>query len=638
MATLSQKIAYASSDTAYNTLLSSNVGGIYFAKTYMELDGTTDDYTALYNLINTTINGADAEIWFKNGTCKISSSITIPSNVKLVFLKGGMLSPDSTKVITINGSIEAGLYQIFTGSGSITGSPKVKEIYPEWFGAVGDGVTNDTLAIQNAINFLPLKGGIVQLQSKDYYITNLTFPKSSVCRKIIFKGKGLQATRLYSYATSGNAISAIGTVSDRCWFEMEDFTLDNNGSANVNGIHFEYNQSYSKIQNIYVRQFYDNIKIGTNWVICLENVYSQSALNDGFTYGSGAVLTTINIIGGAFSENANNNIKISGHNNSITNCNIEGGGTYALYARFCYGLTLNGNYYESKSGNLTGLYFESCRGVSLNGLNISTWYDDASTKLINIYDCKGFSIDGFCIEQSGNLRSGYGIYCENSSAITINGAYLQDISIGMYFKTSSATINGLRTSNVTTPISTFDHQYVQLTLLNVTRTMLNSCSLGALNVNTILSWADNEYGVLSCQNTLLSNTTISALPSASVTYRGALVNISNGAGQSDSVYQCLKDASDNYVWYRIPRMLAATTVFYDPISIANGTQITTTVTVTGAVKGDVVLATHESNDGSIIITGTVTSNNTVTIIFANLSGGAIDLANGYLRVRVIKLL
>lgn len=157
MATLSQKIAYASSDTAYNNLLSSNVGGIYFAKTYMKLDGTTDDYTALYNLINTTINGDDAEIWFKDGTALIGTSITIPSNVKLVFLEGGILKPSSGVVVTGSGAkIEAGVTQIFdisvSGITGFTGTWYTPMAYPQWFGALGDASTDDTDAFNATAN------------------------------------------------------------------------------------------------------------------------------------------------------------------------------------------------------------------------------------------------------------------------------------------------------------------------------------------------------------------------------------------------------------------------------------------------------------------------------------------------------
>lgn len=152
----------------------------YNAKVYdLVGDGTTNDYTKLYNLINTTINGAEATIIFPKGTYKISSNITIPSNISLYFVKGAMLSPDSGVTVTINGPVQADMWRIFTGSGTIAGSMKVDAVYPQWWGAKGDydeatnTGTDDTVAIQTAINYAStLRGGTTQTTK----IADLIFP------------------------------------------------------------------------------------------------------------------------------------------------------------------------------------------------------------------------------------------------------------------------------------------------------------------------------------------------------------------------------------------------------------------------------------------------------------------------------
>lgn len=83
----------------------------------------------------------------------VAASLTVPSNVTLKFQQGGTLNISTGVTVTINGNVDAGLYQIFTlnGTGAVTlGS--VKEAYPQWFGARGDGTTDDTAAVQNAVN------------------------------------------------------------------------------------------------------------------------------------------------------------------------------------------------------------------------------------------------------------------------------------------------------------------------------------------------------------------------------------------------------------------------------------------------------------------------------------------------------
>ena len=49
----------------------------------------------------------------------VSTDETVPTTMALRFLKGGSLSIDSGKTVTINGHLDSGLYQIFSGDGSV---------------------------------------------------------------------------------------------------------------------------------------------------------------------------------------------------------------------------------------------------------------------------------------------------------------------------------------------------------------------------------------------------------------------------------------------------------------------------------------------------------------------------------------
>lgn len=83
-----------------------------------------------------------------------------------------------------------------------------------------------------------------------------------------------------------------------------------------------------------------------------------------------------------------------------------------------------------------------------------------------------------------------------------------------------------------------------------------------------------------------------------------------------------------------PQGLAA----YDPPTLANGQQVSTTVTVAGAVPGDFVLAVAHSRD----LQGTelwayISAPDTVTVVFRNETGASVNVGAGVLNVLVQKV-
>ena len=83
-------------------------------------------------------------------TWDVKDNLTVPENVTLQFHPGGALNIAKEKTLTLQGGIEAGPFRIFSGAGSVAGSPKVRSILPEWF---FDGKYNDeTVDWSDAIN------------------------------------------------------------------------------------------------------------------------------------------------------------------------------------------------------------------------------------------------------------------------------------------------------------------------------------------------------------------------------------------------------------------------------------------------------------------------------------------------------
>lgn len=118
---------------------------------------------------------------YKTGT------FTVPENITLEFRDGARILLDGD--LTVCGGINAGIEQIFEGKGKVTGPAEIAMVYPQWFGAVGDGICDDTEALQKAVCFAnTVKGRTLFIPEGRYRIEDKLFIRSNVeCRGKIIK-------------------------------------------------------------------------------------------------------------------------------------------------------------------------------------------------------------------------------------------------------------------------------------------------------------------------------------------------------------------------------------------------------------------------------------------------------------------
>jgi len=159
--------------------------------------GAVDDSTAINNCIASAAGGS---VFFPKGTYKLSANVTVPAGISAVFSHGATLSIDNTKVFTVNGKLDAGLFQIFSGLGTAALSAGCSVwLYPQWWGAVGDGIADDTAAFTACIaaagttSILIIPGG--------YAITdNVTFGATSNVRLISPVGFTVSNTKTVTFS------------------------------------------------------------------------------------------------------------------------------------------------------------------------------------------------------------------------------------------------------------------------------------------------------------------------------------------------------------------------------------------------------------------------------------------------------
>lgn len=75
-------------------------------------------------------------------------------------------------------------------------------------------------------------------------------------------------------------------------------------------------------------------------------------------------------------------------------------------------------------------------------------------------------------------------------------------------------------------------------------------------------------------------------------------------------------------------------VTWNPPSVADKASTSTTVTVTGAALGNYVQPSFSLDLQGMQLTGNISSANTATVVLSNLTGGALDLGSGTLKVRI----
>lgn len=230
------------------------------------------------NLFNTPIAGINSlvtktELASANGARLVGTSTgdTVQSAINA--------RPTSAALAASGGAALVGVIQSGTGATARTVQDKLREtVSVKDFGAVGDGVANDTAAIQAAIDSLGAAGGGTVVFPLGSYLTGtLNLPQD-----VTLKGAGRFATRLV--ATTGlnapviNRAGTIGSVINRGG--VRDLAIVGSGKANTGCI---------GIRTVFTnRGIYENVDIfacyrGT-WI---ENVWQEFWLNV-HVHGTGA--------------------------------------------------------------------------------------------------------------------------------------------------------------------------------------------------------------------------------------------------------------------------------------------------------------------------------------------------------------
>ncbi len=175
-----------------------------------------------------TIQGS-AEVIPIVSPVEIKGNVTFPATSKLDFQPGGafVIAPGVT--VRIEGELTAGEQPIFQGAGAVSGPVKTAAVYPQWFGAKGDGVADDAPALQKAADLaqhssskkLVIPKGCYRLESSLQIRCNVDC--SGTLRKVIEidekRNSEFPGTYMPMYFPRKDVLISI--VPDEDWIELD---------------------------------------------------------------------------------------------------------------------------------------------------------------------------------------------------------------------------------------------------------------------------------------------------------------------------------------------------------------------------------------------------------------------------------
>jgi len=369
----------------------------------------------------------------------INSSITIASTDQFAFVKG------TSTTSTISDAASVTYTPAGVGAVSTNVQDKLREsVSVTDFGAVGDGVTDDSSSIQAAIDYAETINAIVYLPPGNYYIaTGLTIDGGA---SIEGCPSGLDSSRILVDASVLHGV----TVGSGSLFTgaLRDFTVhrtaysggtENTGFrfVDVAGCQFETIRSYNSKYNFYMNPADGNRVAYCTWI----NILASGGLYNisGAISGSGYFNENV-FLGGRLvtTSDTDTNIYIdfNCNHNRFIGVSCEGAGTQAIY--------ING----TTTGGLHSCSFDNCRTEG-------TWSADDIVIGANT---------------QRNLVIGYNLY-------------------------TTVTDTGLSNSYILSTGSTIKNAGNGNTALTVERNALPS-GTPALEVNDLYSSSGDSYGIL----------------------------------------------------------------------------------------------------------------------------------------------
>lgn len=371
--------------------------GIISVKSYGATgDGVTDDTGDIQDAIDAAVANGNKIIFFPHGTY---NSQALTNTEGLIFLGD-------------NSSFVGDLYTV-TQFGAGSADLDIYNVID--YGAAGDGVTDDSAAIQNAINAANTAGGGIVYIPEGTFLANF-----DISANVTVQGASMGGTIIKAKTLTENVIDATGS-----YWALKDITIDGD-STTGSGLYMYGCQGFN-VKNIFIKNcgnagFECNgyVDYG-NYYGTVENVRSGitgSPNNIGFKLWSqdssyrNAVIT---FIGCHAQYNTTHGWDLDYINCSFYGCSAEGNGAGSAG----YGFKLDHTF----TAGFLGGYTENNGNTTTDGFNFT-----ANAVRVTIVGVR--NVDGY----GGTINSAGNVFMFTSSP------FMKDLTIGakLYFDATNA--------------------------------------------------------------------------------------------------------------------------------------------------------------------------------------------------------
>lgn len=599
----------------------------------------------------------------------VGSNLTVTPNISTWFIGAGQLSINSSVTVTFDrpDQLMADKHkQIFTGAGAPTGVTfsKPGTVYPQWWGAVCDGSTDDGPEFQSAHDSLPAAGGVIEAHGGTCKTNQeIAITKSDVTVRLD-PGTVLNVSSIAGTGTSGVHVSAdviaglkltgsrirvvggritgTATVSSKkvIGIHIHGASQARIGGTKIDGLHAGIwmggGAVEPTVQNVELDGNEEGLICGYQPTTSTSPQVSRPTLmtvsSHGATVGDGLSLYSYcddpRVIGGNFYSNAGYGIDgyVGGSTLSLFGANVYSNaadglrltynslsGTGAGKLGFSKKATITGNrFYSNTGGGVTIKLADYALFSTIGGVEDVTLADNLSDG----NGGAGFDLGLVRSSVVGNRalnNNGNGFSIRSNKSTTYQGNQSWDNG------TVGSNMRGFEFLTADTTGSTPPNS----TLISFTGNHAGDTrSGGSRTTNFAFDLLKLDSGEVTDSNGNNSNTAdwknIQGLPAVSFTNNRGTVSGSDVLGTP---------------WEK--RLYGSKT--WDPPSLTTFTETSTTVTVTGAAVGDIAACGHTMITADLQqLNCYVSVADTVRVVLRNISGGTVDAASGTLNAEVMK--